>query len=43
MFGFSLAYSYLYPLDKVNAPQKYKEKLVFLWYFARFAVPLHLV
>ena len=26
--------------SKVGAPRKYKEKLVFLWYFTRFALPL---
>ena len=41
LFGFSLTYSYLFALREGTLARKNKEKLVFLWFFARLFVPLH--
>jgi len=39
-FGILLAYSLLFALREGTFARKYKEKQVFLWYFARLFVPL---
>jgi len=37
-FGIFLTYSYLFASREVTFTRKYKEKRVFLWYFAQFAL-----